>query len=239
MKARIDAEHGTDLTAEVDLDAPAPRTDLHDPVQRHNVERALGSIPGVIGSRLVAGFERQVDELHVLTTLERSPKQTVRDVQTVLMARFGVPTDHRVVSVVQLEESDNGLPVTSRVVIDTVTVSQSGRAVRAEVAIRDVDQVHRGSVEGGASASARQRAVAQATLAAIEPLLEEGTIVDLEGTDLVSVFGRQLAVALLHVRTARTEVTLTGTALVREAAPEAVARAVLDALNRTIADLDR
>lgn len=238
MKARIDAADGTDLTAEVDLDAPAPRTDLHDPIQRHNVERAIGSIPGVIGSRLVAGFERQVDELHVLTTLDRSPKQTVRDVQTVLMARFGVPTDHRVVSVVQLEESD-GLPATSRVVIDTVSIAQSGRSVTAEVAIRDVDQIHRASVEGGSSASARQRAVAQATLGAIEPLLETGTIVDLEGIDLVSVFGRQLAVALLHVRTVRTEVTLTGTALVREAAPEAVARAVLDALNRTIADLDR
>ena len=70
MSAKTDA--GADLTAEVDLAARPVSTDLHDPAQRAEVERALTTVPGVLGARLVAGFEREVDELHVLTTLDRS-----------------------------------------------------------------------------------------------------------------------------------------------------------------------
>ena len=96
-------ESDNHLTADVDLSRRASASDLHDPRQREEVERELCQVPGVVGARLVPGFEREVDELHVLTTLARAPKQTVRDVQTLLMARFGVTTDHRVVSVVQID----------------------------------------------------------------------------------------------------------------------------------------
>ena len=41
----------------------------------------------------------EVRELHVLTSSQRSPKQIVRDIQTLLLTRFGKTIDHRVVSV--------------------------------------------------------------------------------------------------------------------------------------------
>lgn len=228
-----DTELGADLTAEVDLTPTQQRVDLHDPRARAEVERAVCSVPGVVGARLVAGFERRVDELHVLTTLDKQPKQAVRDVQTVLMARFGVPTDHRVISVVQLDERD-GLPDTSRVVIDRVAVTQSGLTVSAEVVLRDGDDEHHGRAEASSSSSGRPRAIGQATLDAVRPLLDGRGLLELEGIDLVDVLGRRLAIALVHLRTDRSELTLTGSALVRDADPDAIARAVLDALNRTI-----
>lgn len=230
------ADAGTDLTAEVDLaSSPPRRTDLHDPDQRAEVERAVCAIPGVLGARVVPGFDRQVDELHVLTSLDRAPKQTVRDVQTVLMARFGVPTDHRVVSVVQLDETD-ALAATARVVVEEVGLTQSGLAVSAQVVVRNGDDQLTATVQGGSSLSARNRTVGRATLAAIRPLLEDAGIVELEGVELVALAGAQVAVSVVHVRTARTELTLAGSAVVRETPADAVARSVLDALNRTIAE---
>lgn len=226
---------GTHLTADLDLSAPPPRTDLHDPRRRHDVERALCAIPGVLGARLVPGFEREVDELHVLTTVDKTAKQAVRDVQTVLMARFGVPTDHRVVSVVQLDERA-GFAATARAVIEEIGLTQAGRNVTAHVAMRDGEDVHRGTAQGPPSASGRNRAIAQATVAAIQPLVGERSLVDLEGVDVVDVLGRQVALALLQVRSARAELTLSGSAVVREAVPDAIARSVLDALNRTLAE---
>jgi hypothetical protein len=231
--SRIDAQ--TDLTAEVDLEALAnARTDLHDPQQRSQVERALCAVPGVLGARLVPGFERQVDELHVLTNLDRAPKQTVRDVQTVLMARFGIPTDHRVVSVVQLDESE-ALASTSRVIVEQVGLSQSGPTVAATVVVRDGDEQLNATVEGGASQAARNRTVGRATLQAIEPLLAASGIVELEGIEMMRLAGVEVAVSVVHVRTDRTELTLSGSAVVRETPADAVARSVLDALNRTMA----
>lgn len=238
MESQTEAMAGTDLTADVDLSAPPVRADLHDPRKRHEVERAVCAVPGVLGARLVPGFERDVDELHVLTTLDKAPKQAVRDVQTVLMARFGVPTDHRVISVVQLDE-DAGFAATARAGIAEVGVIQAGLNVTAHVSLRDGDDVHNGTAQGSSSASGRNRAVAQATVAAVQPLVGDSNLVDLEGVDVVNVFGRQLAVSLLHVQTARSDVSLAGSALVRDAVPDAIARSVLDAMNRTIAEADR
>jgi hypothetical protein len=236
--AAADDVRGIDLTAEIPLEGPRPGTpvDLHDPRQRVAVEAAVTSVPGVIGARLVAGFERQVDELHVLTVIDRSAKQTVRDVQTVLMARFGIPTDHRVISVVQLEEG-RGLPaLAARPVIEEVGVVRSGTTVEASVVLGERDTSHRGSATGAATPTGRHRAVAHATLAALRPLLGDTTLVELEGVDLVEVASHRLAVVVLQVRSARTEISLSGTALAHDNADDAIARALLDALNRTLGD---
>ena len=82
----------------------------------------------------------------------------------------------------------------------------------------------------------RQRAVAHATLAALRPLLADSTHAELEGVDLVEVAGHRLAIVVLQVRSARTEISLSGTALVNDSADDAIARSILDALNRTLGD---
>jgi hypothetical protein len=244
VEARIQAEpngptaSGTDLTAEVDLSAAPRHTDLHDPAQRLQVENAVSAVPGVMGARLVPGFDRQVDELHVLTTLDKSPKQAVRDVQTVLMARFGIPTDHRVISVVQLDEAEV-FPSTSRVMIDQIGLSQSGRTVTAEVTVREGGRTHRGSAQGTASPAGRTRAVAMATLAAVDPLLEDGGALELDGAEIVQVLGRELAISMVTLHDGRSELTLAGSAVVRDTPQHAVARSLLDALNRLLSEAGR
>ncbi len=229
---------GADLAVEVDLSARPTVTDLHDPEQRARAERALSAIPGVLAARLVPGYERNIDELHVLTGLDRSPKQTVRDVQTLLMARFGVSTDHRVISVVQLDEG-HGLPVSSRVSIERIATSASGRSSHAEVVLRDVDLTATGSVDGSATPSGRARAVATATLQAVAELLQDGPELELDGVELVTIASHQVAVATVQVVDARSSTTLTGSALVRDASADAIARAVLDALNRVLSESAR
>lgn len=232
---QTDTQLGADLTAEVDLTPEPHQVDLHDPQVRREVERAVCSVPGVVGARLVPGFEREVDELHVLSTLDKHPKQAVRDVQTVLMARFGITTDHRVISVVQLDERD-GLANASRVVIDRVAVTQGGSRATAEVTLRDGDDEHHGQADDASSTSGRHRAIAHATLAAVRPLLADGCVAELEGIEVTSVLGHQVAVALVDFHTGRSELTLSGSALIRDAEADAIARAVLDALNRSIVD---
>jgi hypothetical protein len=233
----IDA--GADLTAEVDLTSVPARTDLHDPRVRTQVETALRSVPGILSARLVPGFDRQVDELHVVTALDKQPKQAVRDAQTVLMARFGVPTDHRVISVVQLDELDRRVGNTSRVAIDRVGLTQSGGRVTVEVALIDGDDELTGTAEAAASGIARVRAVAEATLVAARPLVGEGLTVELEAADVTDLVGHRLAVCLVQLHDRRSTQTLAGCALVRDDEAVATARAVLDALNRTIEDADR
>jgi hypothetical protein len=233
------ADAGTDLTAEVDLSARSTHTDLHDPRVRAEVETTLRAVPGILSARLVPGFDREVDELHILAAVDKQAKQAVRDVQTVLMARFGVSTDHRVISIVQLDEADRPVGGANRAVIDRVGVTQSGTRVTVEVALRDGETELVGTADTSASGSGRIRGVASATLEAARPLIGEGLAIELEGARIVDVVGRRVAVSLVHLRASRSEQTLAGSALIRDDEADAVARSVLDALNRTIEDANR
>lgn len=223
-----------ELAADIDLTHEPLKVDLHDPLRRGEVEAALIAVPGLVGARLVPGYERDVDELHVLSTLERNPKQTVRDVQTVLMARFGLPTDHRVISVVQLDE-EQGLPApTHRVAISEVGLRRVGDSVVADVALWHGDQEIRLTHEASATSSGRHRAVARATLDGVSTMLDDTASLDLEGVDIVQVGGSSVAVTVLELQRGRSTELLSGTAVVRDTPQDAIARAVLDATNRLL-----
>lgn len=226
--------------ADVDLHGIPTGTDLHLPSARASVESAIATIPGIIGARIVPGYERAIDELHVLATLQKQPKQAVRDVQTLLMARFGVTIDHRVVSVVQLDE----LPRTEgnrvdRLVLERVSTSVTAGSLHVEVALQLGEQELSGTSEGAPAGTGRNRAPAEATLDAVASLLGRRVSLHLEGVDIVETLGHRLAITLIHLRAGRYEATLTGCAIVREVDVDAIVRSVLDALNRTIDDTER
>jgi hypothetical protein len=67
------------------------------PIQR--AEELLGTLPGVISVRIVASATGAVEEIHLLTTTEYAPKQTVRNVESALMAHLGMRVSHKKISV--------------------------------------------------------------------------------------------------------------------------------------------
>lgn len=67
------------------------------PIKR--AEELLATLPGVIAARIIAGDSGAVDEIHVLTTAEITPKQTVRNIESALIAHLGMRVDHRKISV--------------------------------------------------------------------------------------------------------------------------------------------
>jgi hypothetical protein len=67
------------------------------PIQR--AEELLATLPGVISARIVASSNGAVDEIHLLTTIEVTPKQTVRNVESALMAHLGMRVSHKKISV--------------------------------------------------------------------------------------------------------------------------------------------
>ena len=76
----------------------APRLDqLEDNIKR---------IPGVQAAT-VTGADVP-SEIHIVAASSRSPKQLVRDIQSLASAGFGLSIDHRIVSIVRLEDVAEG-----------------------------------------------------------------------------------------------------------------------------------
>ena len=74
------------------------------PIQR--AEELLATLPGVISARIVASPNGAVDEIHILTTTEVTPKQTVRNVESALIAHLGMHVSHKKISVATSDESE-------------------------------------------------------------------------------------------------------------------------------------
>jgi hypothetical protein len=72
------------------------------PIQR--AEELLATLPGVISARIVASGTGSVEEIHILTTDEVSPKQTVRNVESALIAHLGMRVSHKKISVATSSE---------------------------------------------------------------------------------------------------------------------------------------
>ena len=67
------------------------------PIKR--AEELLQTLPGVIAVRIIASDTGAVDEIHVLTSADVTPKQTVRNIESALIAHLGMRVDHRKISV--------------------------------------------------------------------------------------------------------------------------------------------
>jgi hypothetical protein len=64
-------------------------------------EDLLGSLTGVLSAKIIPRPAGGIEGVHVLTTEEVSPKQTVRNVESALQARYNLSVDHRRISVAQ------------------------------------------------------------------------------------------------------------------------------------------
>lgn len=73
------------------------------PIQR--AEELLATLPGVISARIVASSTGAVEEIHILTRDEVAPKQTVRNVESALIAHLGMRVSHKKISVATSHES--------------------------------------------------------------------------------------------------------------------------------------
>jgi hypothetical protein len=198
---------------------------------------------------VVTGPGGRVAEVHVLAGRERGAKQLVRDVQSVILTNFGIDIDYRTVSVVQLDEPSGTPPVApaqapvppERIMPDPAGVPRAAivrlvtetaaftTEVRVGVAINTLERA--GTARGPSTAGLRL--VASATIDAVAEMLR-ASAVEVSSAELVTVGAVQVAVVVVRLATARGEQTLTGSAVVRKDANDAVARATLDALNRVI-----
>lgn len=73
------------------------------PIKR--AEELILTLPGVISARIIAGDSGAIDQIHVLTTSELTPKQMVRNIESALIAHLSMRIDHRKISVATTSEA--------------------------------------------------------------------------------------------------------------------------------------
>jgi hypothetical protein len=221
------------------------------------LEESLRQVPGIRAASVVTGPDAVPTEIHIVASRSKGPKQVVRDVQSLAMATYDIDIDHRIVSVVQFDDGVDGLiegqhlpamitlpdaqpqqrpePDTlPRPVIASISIRTAGAEADASVVVKTGTASYDGRSIGPSTMSHRHTLIARATLDAVTELL--GLPSEVEFVTVSTMGTRRMAACVIQVAVPGIgELVLTGSALVRSDEADAVARAVLDALNRRLA----
>lgn len=206
-------------------------------VPAEQVEKVIRQLRDVLSARVVVDRNGAIQEIHVLVSSNRSPKQVVRDIESALVASHGIVVDHRKISVAQMQ----GVLLRSlrnRLRIADVELTVNGTKAEASVHLQRGSQTFIGKASGQGSLSNQLRLIANATVCAVEQacnMTDQIAVEDINPN--VTVAGRQIVVVVVNMLSHYGEDILTGSALVRNDLNRAVVNAVLDALNRRTAAL--
>ena len=238
-------------------DAASPIAGTVLPIER--AEELLGTLPGVLNVRIIPGPSGEVSEVHVLTTTSVSPKQTVRNVESALLAQLGMRVSHKKISVATSEgpaaeairaarmtppigsmtvpedEPTMARSTKRRLYFEDVEVRRSRAAgMSCRVTIRQGDDLFIGEATGLESDRLRIETSARAAVAAVQQADSGGRSLLFEGARLIEAFEREFVFVALTTRFGRETALLTGSAEVKDGIETASVLAVLDATNRWV-----
>lgn len=219
-----------------------------------DAERLLLSLSGVVSARVVARPGGEVEEIHILTTEDIPAKQTVRNVESALMAHLGLSVDHRKVSVARTKEKVPDPEPLVRLLPEPPAAQQRllfqahqveterSHEVRHRVEIEWKGTRHAGAASAADLPRPRLEAVSRATLAAVEAALRaelsEGTAPNvtlaLDGVKVVEAFDRTFVLVAVNAMSGRDVTPLAGATVVEVSTDRAAILATLQATDRWV-----
>ncbi len=121
-----------------------------------------------------------------------------------------------------------------RLLIERMQLVSAHFGVTTEVTLGRSGEPFTGSAEAAATPTSVHRAVAHATLRAVEASIEESARFELEHLETTTLGSERAVVVEVSMITRHGTERLTGVSAVREDARQAVIRATLDAVNRRV-----
>lgn len=193
----------------------------------------IDKLPGVLNSNIVLNGD-EIAEIHILSDISRSPKQLVRDIQSLLMAQFNKEIDHKVISIAQI---DVCVPQRSstRLVIEEVAFTKRRASSEFRVSLSYKGQVHCGASSCTNDSADIYRAIAQATLAAAAQAQGGDTQFSVLDVRFCELAGERAVVVCISIKTPGGILgRYSGSSFASDDMETAIVRATLCAINRKI-----
>ena len=207
-------------------------------VTLEEIEQSLCQISEIKAARVVASSYGSIQEIHVLALPSKAPKQLVRDIESVIMASFGIAVDHKKISIAQLGEDlvpeqavTQGPP---RAKIGAIQTQVDGINASITVQLSFGDEQVTGEASGRSNQTGRLRLVGTATLDAVAKYLDQDLGLALEDVAVNQLGHEKVAVSCVVLVTPMGEQSFAGSALVRQSEYDSIVRATLDAVNRRL-----
>lgn len=202
------------------------------------LENLISRLSGVLAARTVLNDQDEIVEIHILSDLTKSPKQLVRDVQSAIMAAFGLNIDYKLISIAQVN-SNMVIPASdkeSRLLIKRITITLDSQQVETTVILTQGDEQFEGSSRSPLSGRNRIQSAVNACLIALKAYLGPAYSISLLDLQRQSVASTDCFLVGLSYTEPFGETVLYGVAPInsQETEVQSAVMAVLSALNRPI-----
>ncbi len=201
------------------------------------IENYLNKISAVICSKIVSE-NNEIKEIHVVSDVEKNPKQLSRDIQSILISKFDINVDHKIISVAQIERED--IPNNDfRLKLTTIEHSTNGKIFNAKVVLEKDGEYFIGISSGLHSSRNIPKLLTAAVINAVENFYGSENIFILEDVLKVILSGKEAFITLITTFISGKETLLSGSAANGKSNDEMVVKSALDAINRILVKLSR
>ncbi len=201
----------------------------------------LNRLPGVFAAGIRTNGDGQINEIHVLASSSRSPKQMARDIQSALMAAFGLDVDHRIISIAQLSGDPTELAGTQPQDVLNARLRYKGTSFSGEegrynvrVTLSNNGKDYTGTASCRDSTALRLRAIADATISAVHNYVGMDDLYTLVAVQTIEISAYPVVICLVEYNGEHDGSLLVGAAESIASEATGVVKATLDALNRSI-----
>ena len=199
-------------------------------------EETLKRIRDVISARIVQDDLGVILEIHVLAGPGRAVKYIARDVESTIIAAFGIAIDRRKISIAQLGGGESGKQE-KRAQLEKVQIVSEADGAQVDVFLKMGTTAVTGSSRGLPTTKSWLYLAANATLTAVSQFLGPEITFNVEDASINSSRPNKVALVSIMVFNGGRQQLLTGSCPVSHDDREAIVKATLDALNRKFAQL--
>ncbi len=194
-------------------------------------QEMINKVNGVVSTKIIHD-DKDIQEMHILANTLRAPKQIVRDIESILLTTFDYRIDRKVISIAQIETED--IDPIKRIKFGGIDLEVQANILECRVKLLYEEQEFFVTQVGIKTAANRKKIVAKATIDAVEKILGQTFIFDVQ--DIISTTNRDITFisVLVNMVIGEIEETMVGSAIVKNDINEAIAKATLAAINRRV-----
>lgn len=226
-----------------------------DPWGLKRIEKLLIALEGVGSLKIVPDGHGGIDEIHVLSSSSLGPKQIVRNIESALLAEFGLQIDHRKISIARVRDPEISRAIDEPVEVAAPAIEQvaehgdrrlvlkglhiertAGQRMTCRVEIDSEGEVFTGEAEGPDFEKGRLDIAASALLEALQQCCDEEVHLSLQGISRLDSLGRSFVVSIVGAAEGRRGITLAGIAHITDSPEEAAVLSCLHATNRWLSE---
>lgn len=206
------------------------------------IEKFLKNLNGILFAKIILSDDEDIKEIHIITNHSTNPKKVIRDIESLLLAKYNIEVDYRKISIAQVKEdeinnghmTDESKPLV-RLKISDVKISNKGNHFEVVVDLESDGKIFSGRMSGVNWEKNHEYLVAKAALEGINSFLEGSVFFQIDEIREIELeSNKKLAVVSIDLINSKRKENLVGSTMVDGDFNHAVVKAILKATNRRI-----